>query len=214
MSFLLPYLGEFAWGIAFTIGLVVLGWIGAMILGSILAIMRVSPIRAARIAGAAYILVFRNIPIPVQMVLFVFGFPLLGIVFPLFPSAVIVLIAYHASFVCETLRSGLNTVAAGELEAIRSLGFTPFGTMRHLVLPQAFAAVVQPMGNVLILLVKNTSVAAIVGVAELTFTADKVAIEEVQAFIVLGGAALAYVVICIVLKRFVSVLERRVAFSK
>jgi glutamate transport system permease protein len=214
MSFLLPHLGEFAWGIAFTIGLVVLGWIGAMILGSVLAIMRVSPIRAARIAAAAYILVFRNIPIPVQMVLFVFGFPLLGIVFPLFPSAVIVLIAYHASFVCETLRSGLNTVAAGELEAIRSLGFTPSGTMRHLVLPQAFAAVVQPMGNVLILLVKNTSVAAIVGVAELTFIADKVAIEEVQAFIVLGGAALAYVVICIVLKRFVSVLERRVAFSK
>ena len=214
MSCLLPHHGAFAWGIAFTIGRVVLGWLGAMILGSVLAIMRVSPIRAARMAAAAYILAFRNIPIPVQMVLFVFGFPLLGIVFPLFPSAVIVLIAYHASFVCETLRSGLNTVAAGELEASRSLGFTPSGTMRYLVLPQAFAAVVQPMGNVLILLVKNTSVAAIVGVAELTFTADKVAIEEVQAFIVLGGAALAYVVICIVLKRFVSVLERRVAFSK
>jgi glutamate transport system permease protein len=214
MSFLLPYLGEFAWGIVYTIGLVALGWIGAMILGSVLAIMRVSPIRAARIAAAAYILVFRNIPIPVQMVLFVFGFPLLGIVFSLFSSAVIVLIAYHASFVCETLRSGLNTVAVGELEASRSLGFAPFGTMRYLVLPQAFAAVVQPMGNVLILLVKNTSVAAIVGVAEMTFTADKIAIEEVQAFIVLGGAALAYVAICFVLKRFVSLLERRVAFSK
>lgn len=214
MSFLLPHLGEFAWGIAFTVGLVVLSWIGAMILGTVLAIMRVSPIRAARIAAAGYILVFRNIPIPVQMVLFVFGFPLLGIVFSLFSSAVIVLIAYHASFVCETLRSGLNTVAAGELEASRSLGFAPFGTMRYLVLPQAFAAVVQPMGNVLILLVKNTSVAAIVGVAELTFTADKIAIEEVQAFIVLGGAALAYVAICIILKRFVSLLERKVAFSK
>ncbi|HWU68857.1 MAG: amino acid ABC transporter permease [Pusillimonas sp.] len=214
MSFLLPHLGEFAWGIAFTIGLVFLGWVGAMILGTVLAIMRVSPIRAARTAAAAYILVFRNIPIPVQMVLFVFGFPLLGIVFSLFTSAVIVLIAYHAAFVCETLRSGLNTVAVGELEASRSLGFGPFATMRYLVLPQAFAAVVQPMGNVLILLVKNTSVAAIVGVAELTFTADKVAIEEVQAFIVLGGAAIAYVLICIALKRCVSLLERRVAFSK
>ena len=214
MSFLLPHLGEFAWGIAFTIGLVVLGWIGAMILGTVLAIMRVSPIRAARTAAAGYILVFRNTPIPVQMVLFVFGFPLLGIVFSLFTSAVIVLIAYHASFVCETLRSGLNTVAMGELEASRSLGFGPFATMRYLVLPQAFSAVVQPMGNVLILLVKNTSVAAIVGVAELTFTADKVAIEEVQAFIVLGGAALAYVVICMVLKRCVSLLERKIAFSK
>ncbi|NYT77109.1 amino acid ABC transporter permease [Alcaligenaceae bacterium] len=214
MSFLLPHLGEFAWGIAFTIGLVALGWIGAMVLGSILAIMRVSPIRAARIAATAYILVFRNVPIPVQMVLFVFGFPLLGIVFPLFWSAVIVLIAYHAAFVCETLRSGLNAVAVGELEASRSLGFAPFGTLRYLVLPQAFAVVVQPMGNVLILLVKNTSVAAIIGVAELTFTADKVAIEEVQAFIVFGGAAIAYVIICLILKRLVSLLERKVTFSK
>lgn len=195
-------------------GLVALGWIGAMILGVVLAIMRVSPIRTVRMAAAAYILVFRNIPIPVQMVLFVFGLPLLGIVFPLFPSAAIVLVVYHAAFVCETFRSGLNAVAIGELEASRSLGFGPFGTMRHLVFPQAFAAVVQPMGNVLILLVKNSSVAAIIGVAELTFIADKIAIEEVQAFTVLGGAAVAYVVICLALKRFVAFLERKVAFSK
>lgn len=214
MTVLFSHLGEFAWGIAFTIGLVVLGWIGAMVLGTVLAMMRVSPIRTVRAVAAAYILVFRNVPIPVQMVLFVFGLPLLGIVFPLFPSAAIVLVTYHAAFVCETLRSGLNAVAVGELEASRSLGFGPFGTMRHLVLPQAFAAVVQPMGNVLILLVKNTSVAAVVGVAELTFTADKIAIEEVQAFSVLGGAAVAYVAICLVLKRFVAFLESRVAFSK
>jgi glutamate transport system permease protein len=214
MSVLLSHLGEFAWGVAFTIGLVALGWIGAVVLGTVLAIMRVSPIRTVRAAAAAYILVFRNVPIPVQMVLFVFGLPLLGIVFPLFPSAAIVLVTYHAAFVCETLRSGLNAVAVGELEASRSLGFGPFGTLRHLVLPQAFAAVVQPMGNVLILLVKNSSVAAVVGVAELTFVADKIAIEEVQAFAVLGGAAIAYVVICLVLKRFVAMLERRVAFSK
>lgn len=211
---LLSHLGEFAWGIAFTVGLVALGWTGAMILGTVLAVMRVSPIRTVRVAAAGYILVFRNVPIPVQMVLFVFGLPLLGIVLPLFPSAAIVLVAYHAAFVCETLRSGLNAVAVGELEASRSLGFGPFGTMRHLVFPQAFAAVVQPMGNVLILLVKNTSVAAIVGVAELTFTADQIAIEEAQAFIVLGGAVIAYVVICLMLKRVVVFLERKVAFSK
>jgi len=74
--------------------------------------------------------------------------------------------------------------------------------------------VVQPMGNVLILLVKNTSVAAIVGVAELTFTADQIAIEEVQAFAVLGGALIAYVVVCLVLKRLVASLDRKVAFKK
>ncbi|MEP7063666.1 MAG: amino acid ABC transporter permease [Betaproteobacteria bacterium] len=214
MSFLLPFLAEFAWGVAYTLALVALGGVGALILGSALAIMHSSPIRTARGVADAYILIFRNIPIPVQMVLFAFGFPLLGIKFSLFDSAVIVLIAYHASFVCETLRSGLNTVALGELEASRSLGFTQFETMRHIVLPQAFAAVVQPMGNVLVLLVKNTSVAAVVGVAELTFVADEIAIREVQAFTVLGGAALTYVVMCLILKRLVSRLEHSVAFSK
>jgi glutamate transport system permease protein len=92
MTVLLSHLDEFAWGIVFTIGLVALGWIGAMVLGTVLAIMRVSPIRTVRMAATAYILVFRNVPIPVQMVLFVFGLPLLGIVLPLFPSAAIVLV--------------------------------------------------------------------------------------------------------------------------
>jgi len=214
MSFLVPHLGELAWGVAFTFGLVALSWIGATILGTVLAIMRVSPVPTVRVVAAAYILVFRNTPIAVQMVLFAFGLPILGIEFSLFTSAVIVLVMYHAAFVCETLRSGVNAVAVGEIEASRSLGFGPFGTIRHIVLPQAFATVVQPMGNVLILLVKNTSVAAIVGVAELTFTADKIAIEEVKAFVVFGGAAIAYVVICVALKRLVAVLDRKVAFSK
>lgn len=214
MAFLIPHLAEFAWGITLTLALVALGWVGALILGTILAMMRASPIRTARIVSAAYITIFRNIPIPVQMVLFVFGFPLLGIRFSLFTSAVIVLIVYHAAFVCETLRSGLNTVNLGEIEAARSLGFSQLGTMRNLVIPQALATMIQPMGNVLILLVKNTSVAAIVGVAELTFTADKIAIEEVRAFVVLGGAAVAYVAICIVLKRLVALLDHKVSFSK
>lgn len=209
-----PHVVEFASGIAFTIALVALGWAGALVLGTGLAIMRVSPIETLRVLSSAYILVFRNIPIPVQMVLCAFGLPLIGVTFSLFWSAVVVLVIYHAAFVCETLRAGLNTVAVGELEASRALGFGPFGTMRHLVLPQAFAAVVQPMGNVLILLVKNTSVAAIVGVAELTFVADKIAIEEVRAFAILGGAAIAYAVICIVLKRLVAALERKVVFAK
>lgn len=211
---LTPHVVEFAWGIAFTLGLVALGWAGAVVLGTALAIMKISLIGTLRVLSSGYILVFRNIPIPVQMVLCAFGLPLVGITFSLFWSAVIVLVMYHAAFVCETLRSGLNTVAVGEIEASRSLGFGPFDTLRNVVLPQAFAAVVQPMGNVLILLVKNTSVAAVVGVAELTFVADKIAIEEVRAFSVLGGAALTYAVICIVLKRVVAGLERKVAFDK
>lgn len=214
MSFLLPHLSEFGSGILLTLALIALGWAGALALGVFLAILRASPIRTARAFSSAYVLVFRNVPLPVQMVLFVFGLPLLGIQYSLFASAAIVLVIYTAPFVSETLRSGLNTVSKGELEASRALGFSPLGSMRQLVLPQAFASMVQPMGNVLITMVKNTSVAAVVGVAELTFTADKVAIEEVKPFIVLGGAALAYIVIGLLLRSQIAVLERKVAFSR
>jgi amine acid ABC transporter, permease protein, 3-TM region, His/Glu/Gln/Arg/opine family len=214
VSFLSPHLAEFGWGILLTLALIALGWAGALVLGTLLAAFRASPIRTARLFASAYVLVFRNIPLPVQMVLFVFGLPLLGIQFSLFASSAIVLVIYTAPFVSETLRSGLNTVSRGELEASRALGFSPLGSMQRLVLPQAFASMVQPMGNVLITMVKNTSVAAVVGVAELTFTADKVAIEEVQPFIVLGGAAVAYIAIGLVLRRGIAILDRKVAFSR
>ncbi|WP_113718262.1 amino acid ABC transporter permease [Arthrobacter dokdonensis] len=214
MSFLLPHLPEFGLGILLTLALIALGWAGAMVLGIVLAALRASPIRTLRTIASIYVLVFRNIPLPVQMVLFVFGLPLLGIQYSLFTSAAIVLIIYTAPFISETLRSGLNTVSRGELEASRALGFSPIGSMQRLILPQAFASMIQPMGNVLIMMVKNTSVAAVVGVAELTFTADKIAIDEVQPFIMLGGAAVAYIVIGLLLTRLVTALDRKVAFSR
>lgn len=209
MAAVLGHWMDFLSGIGFTLGLVALGWIGALVLGTLLALMRIGPIRLTRSIATVYVLVFRNIPIPVQMVLFVFGLPLVGIKLPLFPSAAIVLVIYHAAFVCETLRAGVNAIPAGEVEAMRAVGFGTFGVMRDLVIPQAFAAVVQPLGNVLVLLVKNTSVAAIVGVTELTFVADQVAVEEVQTLVVFGGAALAYVILCVALKRVVSVVGRQ-----
>ncbi|HKT56938.1 MAG TPA: amino acid ABC transporter permease [Microbacterium sp.] len=214
MSFLLPHLAEFGQGILLTIALIVLGWAGALVLGTVLAGLRVCPLRTARLVATGYVLVFRNVPLPVQMVLFVFGLPLVGIQLPLFASAAVVLIVYTAAFVCETLRAGMNTVTVGELEASRALGFSGAGTLVTVVFPQAFAAMVMPMGNVLITMIKNTSVSAIVGVAELTFTADQVAIAEVQPFIVLGGAAVAYVVIGLLVRRFITTFERKVSFAR
>jgi amine acid ABC transporter, permease protein, 3-TM region, His/Glu/Gln/Arg/opine family len=214
MSFLIPHIGEFGQGILLTLALIVLGWAGALVLGTAVAALRVSPVRTARLVATAYVQVFRNVPLPVQMVLFVFGLPLVGIQFPLFESAAIVLVVYTAPFVSETLRAGMNTVSAGELEASRALGFSTAQTLRLLVLPQAFASMVKPMGNVLITMVKNTSVAAVIGVAELTFTADKVAIAEVQPFVVLGGAAVAYIVIGLLLRRVITVIDRKAAFAR
>jgi glutamate transport system permease protein len=214
MSFLSGYAADFTSGVLVTLGLTVLGWTGALALGTMLTAMRVSPIRTLNVAAAAYVTVFRNVPLPVQMVLFVFGLPLLGIQYSLFASAAIVLILYTAPFVSETLRSGLNTVAPGELEALRALGFGPRPAMQHLILPQAFGTVVQPLGNVLITMIKNTSVAALVGVADLTFATNKAAVDQAQPFLIFSGAAVSYLLIGLIVGRLVAIIDRKAAFSR
>jgi glutamate transport system permease protein len=207
-------MADFGQGVMVTLGLVLLGSFGSMILGTVLAALRTSPIRTARTVSSAYVLIFRNVPLPVQMVLFVFGLPSLGIQYSLYASAAIVLVLYTAPFVAETLRSGLNTVDGGELEAGRALGFGPLRSLRLIVFPQAFATVVRPLGNVFITMVKNTSVAALVGVAELTFLSDKIAVDEAQPFIVFGGAAICYLALGLVIGRLVSTVDQKVAFSR
>jgi len=214
MSFLLNHLGDFGQGVMVTLGLVLLGAAGSVLLGTLLAALRTSPIRTARGVSSAYVLIFRNVPLPVQMVLFVFGLPVLGIQFSLYASAAIVLVLYTAPFVAETLRAGLNTVDRGELEAGRALGFGPMASLKLIVLPQAFATVTRPLGNVFITMVKNTSVAALVGVSELTFLSDKIAVDEAQPFIIFGGAALCYLAIGLVIGRLVSAVDQKVAFSR
>lgn len=214
MSFLTGYIADFTSGVTITLELTVLGWVGALVLGTILTAMRVSPIRTLNAGAAAYVTIFRNIPLPVQMVLFVFGLPLLGIQYSLFASAAIVLVIYTAPFVSETLRSGLNTVSTGELEALRALGFGPRPAMQHVILPQAFGTVIQPLGNVLITMIKNTSVAALVGVADLTFATNKAAVDQAQPFLIFGGAAISYLVIGLLVGRLVGILDRKAAFSR
>lgn len=214
MNLLAHHAGDLGRGVVLTLELIALAWVGALVLGTVLAALRISPIRTARAVSWAYVLVFRNVPLPVQMVLFVFGLPLLGIQYSLFVSAVVVLVMYTGAFVCETLRSGLNTVDAGELEACRALGFPPAVSLRLVLLPQAFASVIRPLGNVLITMVKNTSVAALVGVAELTFVSDKAAVDEAQPFVMLGVAALCYLVIGLAIGRGVSAVDQKVAFTR
>ncbi|MGW9423150.1 ABC transporter permease subunit [Streptomyces koyangensis] len=214
MTVLLDHAPEFGTAFGWTLLLIMLAWTGAVAVGTAVAAMQLSAVRPARVFAGAYIGVFRNVPLPMQMVLFVFGLPVLGVSYPLFTSAVVVLVVYTSAFVAETLRSGLNTVARGEAEAARALGFGPFGLLRFVALPQAFAAVVQPLGGVLITMVKNTSVAAVIGVAEFTFTANKVAVEESETFVVFGAAVVAYVLLGLLLGAGINALEKKVAFQR
>lgn len=161
-----------------TIQLTVLAAIGALVLGTLLAAMRLSPVPMLNWLGTSYVNVVRNTPLTLIILFCSFGLSqTLGITLvdaqsttsiedSNFRLAVLGLTVYTASFVCETIRSGVNTVPLGQAEAARSLGLTFIQNLRIILLPQAFRAVIIPLGSVLIALTKNTTIASAIGVAE------------------------------------------------
>jgi len=153
-------------GFVTTVELFVLAAAGAITGGITLAAMRVSPVPSFRTFGAVYVNLLRNTPLTLVLFFVAFGFPYLQINFSFFVFAVIGLTAYHAAFVCEAVRSGINTVPVGQAEAARSIGLTFGQTLRFVVLPQAVRAVVPPLASVMNALLKNTTVAAGFSVAE------------------------------------------------
>ncbi|MFD5249169.1 amino acid ABC transporter permease [Amycolatopsis sp. NPDC058340] len=161
-----------------TIKLTFFSAIGSLIWGTILVGMRVSPVPIMRAFGTAYVNIFRNTPLTVIIV-----FTSLGLSSTLglnlassesttslednaFRLAILGFVAYTATFVCESLRSGINTVPVGQAEAARALGLGFVQVLTLIVLPQAFRSVIAPLANVMIALLKNTTVASIIGVAE------------------------------------------------
>lgn len=144
----------------------------SFVLGTVLAVFRVSPVPVLRLVGASYVNIVRNTPLTLVMLFVLFGLAYqLGLKLDddklylnNFWLAVLALTLYTSTFVCEVLRSGINTVDVGQAEAARAIGLTFTQNLRHVILPQAFRAVIAPMGSVLIALTKNTTVAVVIGV--------------------------------------------------
>ena len=181
-----------------TIKLTVLAAIGALILGTVLAAMRLSPVPMLNWLGTAYVNVVRNTPLTLIILFCSFGLAqTLGITLadPDSPTsiadsnfrlAVLGLAVYTAAFVCETVRAGVNTVPVGQAEAARSLGLTFGQNLRIVLLPQAFRSVIIPLGSVLIALTKNTTIASAIGVAAAALLMKEM-IENTAALLVVGG---------------------------
>jgi glutamate transport system permease protein len=162
-----------------TIKLTVVAAIGALLIGTIIAIMRVSPVAVFRSFGAGYVTLIRNTPLTLIVFFCAFGFYItlqyrIGaqnspIDVQNFRWGVLGLAIYHAAFVSEALRSGINSVPKGQVEAARAIGLGFGATLSNVVLPQAFRGAIAPLGNVLIALTKNTTVVATIGVAEASY---------------------------------------------
>ncbi|MFM8599857.1 MAG: amino acid ABC transporter permease [Mycobacterium sp.] len=180
-----------------TVKLTVLSALGALVLGTLIAAMRLSPVPMLNWIATAYVNIVRNTPLTLIILFCSFGLAqTLGITLAdqasrtsiadsNFRLAVLGLTVYTASFVAETVRSGVNTVPLGQAEAARSLGLTFSQNLRVVLLPQAFRAVIVPLGSVLIALTKNTTIASAIGVAEAALLMKEM-IENTAALIAVG----------------------------
>jgi glutamate transport system permease protein len=201
-------------GLKTTISLTLWSWALASVIGVVIAAFRVSPVPPLRFAGTTYVELVRNTPLTVLLALFFFGLPEVGIIYDRFISAVIVIGIYTGAFVGEVLRAGINTVAAGQAEAARALGLTFPQVLGHVVLPQAVRTVVQPLGNVFVALIRNTSIAYTISVIELTGTANRIAVETADFFPTFLAAAVIYLLLTLPSAWVIGSIERRVSVRR
>ena len=215
MDAVLDNLDAYREGFVTTLELSALSSVLALLLGTLLAAMRVSPVPTLRAAGATYVELVRNTPLTVVFFFVVFVLPQLDILLPYFAFAVIALTVYHAAFFCEAVRSGINAVGVGQAEAARSIGLTFGQSLRLVVLPQAFRTVIPPLINVVIALIKNSSIAAAFGVVELTATGTRLANANGDAVIaILTGVAVCYLVLTLPSGWLAGRLERRLVVAR
>lgn len=210
-------------GFATTLWLLISSAIISTVLGTILAGFRVSPITSLRAIGVSYVNVFRNTPLVLILAMAIFVIPTLGFnhldvnvgfrdFSTFFVVAMLGLSAYTAAFVCESVRAGVNSVAAGQAEAARSIGMDFTQSLRHVVLPQAFRSVIPPLTSTYIALAKNTSVVAIFGVPEAAYYMRKLSNQYASdLWFIFVGIALGYVLIVAVIASASALLERRLA---
>ena len=203
-------------GFGMTLRLTVVAGFLALVWGVVLAALRVSPIAPLRAFATIYVELLRNTPLTLVFFFLVLVAPQFGILAPLgFWTAIIALTAYTSAFVCEAVRSGINSVGVGQAEAARAVGLTFGQVLTLVILPQAVRTVVPPLINVFIALAKNTSVASGFATFELMAAGRRLATgNPADTIAVLVGVALFYLVITIPAGLAAGVIERKVAFAR
>lgn len=214
MEVVFDNLDLFFLGIRTTVSLTLTSYVLAFVIGMVVASFRVSPVPPLRMVGTFYVATVRNTPLAVLMVLFFFALPDIGILYSAYISAVIVLSAYTGSFVAETIRAGINSVAKGQAEAARALGLTYPQVLRIVILPQALRAVVAPLGSIFIALIKNSALANLISVTELSGTAERLINDTAQPIPLFLAAAASYLILTIPSGLVLSRIERRYAIKR
>jgi arginine/lysine/histidine/glutamine transport system substrate-binding/permease protein len=201
-------------GALVTLQLAAISIVIGLVLGSLMAIARLSTFKPIRWLARAYIDFFRGTPLLVQLFMVYFGFPAvlqqMGIdfTFDRFLAAVVALSLNCAAYIGEIVRAGIQSIDSGQTEAAQSLGLNPIKTMRHIVFPQALRRMLPPLGNEFITLLKDTSLVAVIGFEELFRQGQLIVATNYRPFELYAAVALIYLVLTLLSSQAFSALER------
>lgn len=208
------YLDDFVDGTLLTLLLTVASFVFATVGGVIIAAFRVSPIAPLRVFGLIFVEIFRNVPLMSLIILVVYALPEVSITLDYVPAVMLALSLVGSAFISEALRSGINSVGVGQIEAARSIGLGFGGVLRDVVLPQAFRSMVQPLVTVFIAIFLSTSLAGVVGIRDLTQTVTYINNREALGLITFTVAAVIYASISLLIAWVGGIIERRVRVKR
>ena len=196
-------------GLVFTIPITLISFFLGLLLGFIVALIRLYGPAPLKNVVRCYVWIIRGTPLLVQLFLIFYALPSVGITLDAFPAAVIGFTLNVGAFTSEVIRATLLSVAKGQWEAAHSIGMSWGQSLRYIILPQAARVAVPPLSNTFISLVKDTSLASVITVPELFLAAQRIAAVTYQPLILYSEAALLYLLICSVLSYLQSRLELR-----
>lgn len=199
-------------GLAVTIELALVAEVFILILGLIVALLRISRIQVFRFSAAVYIDVIRGMPLILQIFVIYFGLGYLGLNLSRFMAGVLALTICYAAYEAEIFRAGIESIHKGQMEAARSLGMGYFKAMRYVVLPQAVKNVIPPLSNEFIALLKDTALVALIGLAEVFFRGKEM-MGRYANITPLVFAGICYLIITIPLMRLVQRMTKRLAIG-
>ena len=188
------------------------------VLGALMALCRMSNIKPLRWLATAYIEFFRGTPLMVQLMFIFYGLPMIGITFPEIPfienfqrfaAGIVAMSLNSAAYVAEVIRSGIQAVDVGQMEASRSLGFNKAQSMLLVILPQAIKNILPALGNEFVTVIKESSIVSVIGIADLMYRTNGVKAKNYKTLECLFIAAIIYFILTFVSSRLIALMERR-----
>ncbi|WP_338707557.1 amino acid ABC transporter permease [Paenibacillus sp. FSL H7-0942] len=213
-SFLLEHWQDYARSAWVTLELSFFGVLFGTLLGVIMALMRISRIWPIKFVASTYIELIRGTPMLVQILIIHYGLTVVGVNLPAFMSGVVALTMNSSAYMAEVFRAGIQAIDKGQTEASRSLGMTNGMTLRYIILPQAFRNMLPAIGNEFIIIIKDSSLVSMIGIAEIIYTARTIQGVTFQPLAPLLVAAGLYFIITFTLANLLSWLERRLSTSR